>query len=92
MSWSVAKDSVTVPSSETRSSPLAVTSYCEAESVTAATASVAATPLTVKSAVPTLRTSSLKDTRQVTLSASVGEADGVWRAIEVTVGAVLSIA
>ena len=67
--------------------PLAVTSYCEVEPDTAATTGVAATPLTAKSAASTLRTSSLKVTCQVTRSASVGEADGAWRLIEVTVGA-----
>ena len=91
MSQPAAKDSVTVPSNETRSAPLAVTSYWKSGPGTGTTVSVAATPLNSKSVASTLSTSSLKDTHQVTLSALVGEEDGVWRSIEGTVGAVLSI-
>ena len=86
MSWPLAKLRVTVASRPARLPPLAVTSYT-VEAVSSLTLIVAVVLLTAKSAAPTFRTFSLKVTRQVRLSALVGEAFGVCRAIEVTVGA-----
>ena len=57
---------------------------------TGVTASEAVVPETVKSPASTFRTSSSKVTRQVRVSAAVGETDGEWRAIEETRGEVVS--
>ena len=59
--------------------------------MTAATDAVAVLPVMVKSAASTPVTTSLNVTRQVRLSALVGEVEGVCRTMDVTVGAVLSL-
>ena len=59
--------------------------------VTAATVAVAVLPVMVKSPPSTPVTTSLNVTRQVRLSALVGEVEGVCRTMDVTVGAVLSL-
>ena len=51
---------------------------------------MAVVPLTTKSAASTFETASLNVTRQVRLSALVGELVGVSRTIEATRGAVVS--
>ena len=83
--------SPTVALTPARLPPLAVTSYAPVTPETAATAvTVAVVPLTTKSAASTFETASLNVTRQVRLSALVGELVGVCRTIEATRGAVLS--
>ena len=94
MSWAFANASVRVPSYAARSAPLAVTSYSDSEPLAALAATVAVTvgaPVTVKSALPTFFTSSLKVTRHVTVSALVGDVAGVRRAIDSTVGGTSSM-
>ena len=89
MFWPAAKDSVTVALSAARSPPEAVTSYT-VDAVTSLTASVAVVPLTSKSAASTSFTFSSKVTRQVRLSAFVGDDGGDWRSIDTTPGAPVS--
>ena len=87
-----AKDSVAVALRLFRLPPLAVTSYATVViPVTGLTSvAVAVVPATVKSAASTPVTGSLKVTRQIRVSALVGELEGLWRTIEVTVGGVVS--
>ena len=81
----LAKDSVTVASRPARFPPDAVTSYT-AEAVTLVTASVAVVPPMAKSAASTFFTFLLNVMRHFRLSALVGDDDGVWRSMDVTVG------
>ena len=91
MLWDEEIVSVTVALTPARLPPLALTSYAPVTPETAATAvTVAVVPLTTKSAASTFETASLNVTRQVRLSALVGELVGVCRTIEATRGAVLS--
>ena len=90
ISWSEAKASVTVPVRPAKLPPSTVTSWATDEPGTAATVSVAAVTPTSKSASSTFATVSLKVTRQVRLSALVGDDVGLWRAIEATCGAAVS--
>ena len=91
MSCPPANPSVTVPSRLARPPPDTVTSQACSEAVTSSTAvTVAVVPLTAKSAASTFATASLNVTRQVRLSAFVGDVAGSWRAIDVTAGAVVS--
>ena len=79
--------SVTVALTLARLPPLAVTLYAPVTPETAVTdVTVAVVPLTAKSAASTFETASLNVTRQVRLSALVGELVGFCRAIEATVG------
>ena len=89
MSWPEAKLSAAVASRLARSPPSAFTSKT-VDAVTSLTVSAAVVPLTVKSAAFTFATFSLNITRQVRLSALVGDDNGVWRTIDITVGAVES--
>ena len=83
--------SVTVALTPARLPPLAVTSYAPVTPETVATAViVAVAPRTAKSAASTFETASLNVTRQVRLSALVGELVGFCRTIEATRGAVVS--
>ena len=82
--------SVTVALTPARSPPLAVTSYAPVTPETAATVTVAVVPVTTKSAASTFETASLNVTRQVRLSALVGEVVGFCRTIEATRGSVVS--
>ena len=90
MPWTATKDSVTVASRLARLPALAVTSYAFATPAAAPTATEAVVPATVKSAISTPVTGSLKVTRQIRVSALVGEFAGSWRTIEATVGGVVS--
>ena len=90
MVWPVAMDRVTVAVTPGRLPPLAVTSYAPVTPETALTDSVAVVPVTAKSAASTFETASLNVTRQIRLSALVGELAGVPRTIEATRGAVVS--
>ena len=90
ISWSEAKASVTVPVRPARLPPSTVTSWATDEPGTAATVSVAVMTPTSKSPSSTFATVSLKVTRQVRLSALVGDDVGLWRAIEATCGAAVS--
>ena len=84
--------SVTVALRAARLPPLALTSYAPVSPETATAVTVAVVPLTAKSAAFTFETASLNVTRQVRLSALVGETVGFCRVIEATRGAVVSIA
>ena len=93
MFWPLTKDSVTVASRPARFPPDAVTSYT-VEAVSSVTAVTVAVVLGLaamaKSAAFTFFTFSLNVTRQVRLSAFVGEDVGSWRTMDATVGAVVS--
>ena len=93
MLWPEAMDRVTVAVTPAKLPPLAVTSCAPVTPETALTDSVALlAPLTAKSVASTFSTASLNVTRQVRLSALVGEDVGSWRTMDVTVGAVVSTA
>ena len=90
ISCPLANDSVMVASRLARVPPDAFTSHALASPLTAVTVSDAVVPAIEKSPDVTFRTSSSKVTRQVTSSALVGEPDGVWCAIELSIGFVVS--
>ena len=73
-----------------RSPPDAVTSYTVVAVTSVTAVTVAVVPAMAKSAVFTFCTFSLNVTRQVRLSAFVGEDVGVWRTMDSTLGAVVS--
>ena len=81
-------DRVTVPLRSARSPPETVTSVCVLELLI--TECVPVVPATEKLKSVTFCTGSSKVTRQVRLSAFVGEVDGVWRSMEAIRGAVAS--
>ena len=91
MSWLLAKLSVTVAFRLARLPPEAVASYAFVLPTCDTPEMVVVVPETPKSASFIFCTASSNVTRQVRMEKLVGELDGVWRMIDVTLGAVVSV-
>ena len=95
MSWVAARPRPTSPFKSFRSPPPTVTMTCAPLPATgSAPLAAAVVPVTAKSAAFAPRTTSLKVTRNTSVSAFVSAASALvpsWRSIATTVGAVLSI-